>query len=208
MSEDAKRLAAMCPVCLDLVGHTLGGPGVPDPVRETIFVLGAELSEGTGTVLDAIASIDGIKPRRIGNHVVPAMSDYDAFLRAAIPFLFYTAGRTIHYHAETDTPDTLDYRKMAALTDHLTVLLTTFSNRSPSEGRFQPDGSDDTATIRSLREVLGLLEDLDSEEVGVALELLDELADLADERSLTMGERAGLSSIVFGLEEAMSRAVG
>lgn len=38
------RLDAM--VCMDLCGHAVG-PRAPEPVRQSLFVLGAELSEGT-----------------------------------------------------------------------------------------------------------------------------------------------------------------
>ncbi len=34
-------------VSMDLVGHTLGGEGVPDEVRSSMFALGAERSTGT-----------------------------------------------------------------------------------------------------------------------------------------------------------------
>ena len=44
-------------ICLDLVGHALGGPEIPTPVRESIFVLGAELSDGTGAAFDAIPPV-------------------------------------------------------------------------------------------------------------------------------------------------------
>ena len=35
-------------VCMDLVGHAVGPDGAPDEVRQSVFALGAERSEGTG----------------------------------------------------------------------------------------------------------------------------------------------------------------
>ncbi|HZF56342.1 MAG TPA: M28 family peptidase, partial [Polyangiaceae bacterium] len=35
-------------VCMDLVGHAFGPPGVPGEVRSSLFALGAERSSGTG----------------------------------------------------------------------------------------------------------------------------------------------------------------
>jgi Zn-dependent M28 family amino/carboxypeptidase len=111
-------------VCLDLVGHALGPEGMPPEVRESVFVLGAEKSAGTGAIMDDLPDHPGIRPRRIDNYIIPSMSDYDAFMNAEIPFLFYSVGRSEHYHASTDTPDRLDYVKMSRLANHLTDLIT------------------------------------------------------------------------------------
>jgi hypothetical protein len=190
-------------ICLDLVGHSLGGPEVPLDVRESIFVLGAELGDGTGGVFDRIPPVDGIQPRRISNFVVPPMSDYDAFINAGISFLFYTAGRSVHYHVETDRPDTLDYKKMEALADHLTAAVSTFSRRPAGEGRFLADGADDTAMVQSLKSILGSLGAF-SEDAALALMMLDAFAEAAAHRDLDAAERSMLTTIVPRIENAMA----
>jgi hypothetical protein len=43
------------------------------------------------------------------------MSDHGAFRKGGVPYLFLSCGHWMHYHAETDTPDRLNYRKMAAI---------------------------------------------------------------------------------------------
>ncbi|MEA3501985.1 MAG: M28 family peptidase [Actinomycetota bacterium] len=143
-------------IALDLVGHGLGPEGLPDDVRDSVFVLGAEKSTGTAAVMDDLPSVDGIVPRRIDNHIIGSMSDYDAFMKAGVPFLFYTVGRSEHYHAPTDTPDRLDYDKMAALAAHLTDLVTALANRSDVPA-FVADGFDDAATVASVRSLLDAL---------------------------------------------------
>ena len=67
-------------ICLDLVGHDLGPESLPPEVRESIFVLGAEKSAGTGPLMDELPEQPGIRPRRIDNYIIPSMSDYDAFM--------------------------------------------------------------------------------------------------------------------------------
>ena len=143
-------------IALDLVGHALGPVGLPDEVRNSVFVLGAEKSTGTGAVMDRLPVVDGIVPRRIDNHVIGSMSDYDAFMNASVPFLFYTAGRSEHYHAPTDTPDRLDYGKMAALSAHLTDLVTALADR-PDTPVYVASGFDDATTVASARSLLDAL---------------------------------------------------
>ncbi|MCL1599195.1 MAG: M28 family peptidase, partial [Actinomycetia bacterium] len=118
--------------------------------------LGAERSTGTPELIDALPTVEGIVPRRIDNHIIQSMSDYDAFMKAGIPFLFYTAGRSEHYHAPTDTPDRLDYDKMVALAIHLTDLVTALADR-PDTPAFVAEGFDDAATVASVRSLLDAL---------------------------------------------------
>lgn len=46
--------------------------------------------------------------------VVPPLSGYDPFCRRGIPFPFLSAGRSRRYHKPQDTPEELDWQKMAA----------------------------------------------------------------------------------------------
>ena len=129
---------------------------LPDEVRDSVFVLGAEKSTGTPELLDNLPIVAGIEPRRIDNYIIESMSDYDAFMNAGIPFLFYTMGRSEHYHAPTDTPDRLDYDKMSAFATHLTDLVTALADR-PDTPKFDPAGFDDAATVATIRELLDAL---------------------------------------------------
>src|SRR5206468_3317899 len=67
-------------VCMDLVGHALGPPGLPPDVRQTLFALGAEQSEGTPAHVDRLARAEpGVVVRRADAKTIPPLSDYDAF---------------------------------------------------------------------------------------------------------------------------------
>jgi hypothetical protein len=108
-------------VCMDLVGHRLGPDQLPDEVGHTLFALGAERSTGTTSVVDALKrSEPGVIVRPIDAEIIPPLSDYDAFWRAEIPFLFLSAGRSRVYHTPADTPDRLDLVKIAATARWLT----------------------------------------------------------------------------------------
>ena len=67
-------------VCMDLVGHAIGGDGMPEAVANSVFALGAERSEGTGAIVDGLAStVPGVHVRRVDAEVIPPLSDYVRF---------------------------------------------------------------------------------------------------------------------------------
>jgi len=142
-------------VCMDLVGHAVGPEGAPEDVRQSVFALGAERSEGTGALVDRLArSEPGVVIRRMDAETVPPLSDYWGFWRREVPFLFLTNGRWQHYHTPEDTPEKLDYDKMAATANWIEQLA-----RAPvKQKRKFTDGRDDAATLRTLRAVVKKIE--------------------------------------------------
>ena len=144
-------------IALDLVGHAVGPPEAPPVVRETLLALGAEKSGGTAAVVDAAAAgLARVQVRRAGIDTIPPLSDYEPFRAAGVPFLFLTCGRWRHYHRVTDTPDRLDYEKLAATTRFVERLCHGALAR-PERPRYDPGGRDDGATIATL---VALLEPL------------------------------------------------
>jgi Zn-dependent M28 family amino/carboxypeptidase len=134
-------------VCMDLVGHALGAPSLPREVRDTVFVFGAETSEGTAALVDGVRT-DGLVARRAGINLLPPLSDYHPFRARNVPFLFLTGGRWRHYHTPADTPEKLDYAKIAATARWLEALVRSAAV-APGRRRFT-DGRDDAATLRTL----------------------------------------------------------
>lgn len=190
-------------VCLDVVGHSLGPEALPPSIRDSVFVLGAEKGSNTPTIFDSLPQVDGIIPRRIDNYVVPSMSDYDAFNSRSIPFLFYTCGRNSDYHMPTDTPEKLDYGKMAALVDHLTSLIVELAAR-PHPPKYLPEGVDDTGTLRTLVALADALRPHLTEVAQVDL-LLEELSETLDQHGVLSPEhRRQISHLIFQIEEALA----
>lgn len=102
-----RRGPVHCAVVLDLVGHDLPIPGVED----LLFVTGME--SDPELVLDL--QQPGVRVQPVLNRYVGDLSDHHVFRTHARPFLFLSCGRWEHYHARTDTPDRLNYEKMAAI---------------------------------------------------------------------------------------------
>ena len=140
-------------ICMDLVGHAFGADGMPDDVRTSLFALGAERSAGTANHVARLSRAEpGLVVRPMDAEIIPPLSDYDPFWRRHRPFVFLTAGRWRHYHTPTDTPEKLDYAKMAATARWLERFVRETCARPEAPFAFQ-NGRSDALTLRSLIDV-------------------------------------------------------
>jgi Iap family predicted aminopeptidase len=147
-------------VCMDLVGHAVGPVTAPPEVRQSVFALGAERSEGTSAIVDALSRAQpGVVIRRADADVIPPLSDHWAFWHKQVPFLFLTNGRWEHYHQPSDTPDKLDWAKMAATALWLETMVRAACARPDGPVRFA-NVHDDASTLASLRSLLTALKDV------------------------------------------------
>jgi Zn-dependent M28 family amino/carboxypeptidase len=188
-------------ICMDLVGHALGPAGVPGPVAESVFCLGAERAAGLSDEVERV-SRPGVVVRRLDAEAVPPLSDYAPFWRRKVPFLFLTNGRSRHYHTPADTPDRLDYGKMAATADWLEELVRGACQRDAVFAF--ADRRDDASTLRSIAALTGELASASPQaKVGqkLALELL---ARCDREGRLPDSSRGQMQMLVFGLEQALA----
>jgi hypothetical protein len=144
-------------VCMDIVGHRVGPPGLPDEVGRSLFALGGERSRGTLDVVRAANETEsGVRLRPMNADIVEPLSDYEPFWRARIPFLFLTAGRSHRYHTPEDTPDALDYPKIDATARWLTEFVRVYRSR-PDPIVFDDSASDDTGTLDEIASLVGAL---------------------------------------------------
>lgn len=190
-------------ICMDLCGHAIGPEGLPMTVRDSLFVLGAELCAGTAALVDGAAEPGGIHPRRVDLDVIPPQSDYYAFRKARVPVLFLTCGRWQHYHRITDTPDRLDYRKIVATVDYLGRLVQLLRERPEAPARMSEGARDDASTIATLLALARLLAPYASA-AGDAVRMLEGLAAAAARGPLSPALRGQLSLLVQVLEQALA----
>jgi len=191
-------------LCMDLVGHALGPEGLPDTVRSSLFALGAERSAGTAALVDELAGTEeGVIVRRIDAEVIPPLSDYDAFWKREVPFLFLTTGRSQRYHTPQDTPEHLDWRKMAGTARWLERMVRRACARPEDRVAFQRDTRDDRSTLQTFLELvtpLAALSSMAAQGQQTARELLaqcDAHGRLPD--ALAGGPRALVSALESGL---------
>jgi len=122
---------------MDLVGHDVplgparigamlgvppGTPGLPD-LRDLLFVTGAESHPALPGIIDSTPDPAGIRVLPTLNEYVGDMSDHGVFRKNGVPYFFLSRGHWEHYHRTTDTPDRLNYNKMAAISAYLNSLL-------------------------------------------------------------------------------------
>ncbi len=134
-------------IVMDLVGHDISMPGsmlegvpgigtlakmVPGlankdiaipMLKSLLFVTGSESHDELPGVLDAIGQPAHLKVIPTLNRYIGDMSDHGAFRRNGVPYYFLSCGQWAHYHCPTDTPDRLNYEKMAAITDYVIHIL-------------------------------------------------------------------------------------
>jgi len=120
-------------VVLDLMGGRASPEMEAAGLGSAVFVLGAEASRGLANFARTLPATDGVTPVFLSLPMIEAMpyvphrrfarSDYHG-LREQLgrPFVFLSTGRTETYHTPRDTPDTLDYPKLARVTAWVTVL--------------------------------------------------------------------------------------
>lgn len=130
---------------LDLVGHRVSTPGFENMVAimgcESHPLLAAAVSHANGKYLPVAT---------LPNRYQPDMSDHFAFRTAGMPYLFFSCAQGEHYHQPTDTPDTLDFPKMARITDLLEELVRAAA-AAPMGGAQEHDTSElDAANLRRL----------------------------------------------------------
>lgn len=141
-----RRGPVHCAIVLDLVGHAVPIPGLED----LVFVTGME--SDPGLVLDDL-DVPGVRVHPTLNRHVGDLSDHHVFRVDRRPYLFLSCGRWQHYHRASDTPDKLDYAKMAGIARLCEALLR---RTSILELRGPFDGGDTLALeLRAIRRHFG-----------------------------------------------------
>ena len=95
----------------DMIGRALGG--VCEPY---VFVMGTEHSPGLRPWIERAARDRPITVGLLGTDLLMLnRSDYGPFRARKVPFLFFSTGENPRYHTPLDTPETLDYPKLEAI---------------------------------------------------------------------------------------------
>jgi len=134
---------------LALVFDLMAGRASPEMeaagLGSALFVLGAEASRGLADLVRTQPRADGVEPVFLSLPMIEAMpyvpsrrfarSDYHGLREhAGRPFVFLSTGRTETYHTPRDTPDTVDYGKLARVTRWVAVLA---SHAADADGRLE-----------------------------------------------------------------------
>ena len=154
----------------------------------------------TDQLVDSVTA-PGLVVRRADAEVIPPLSDHWPFWRASVPFMLLTCGRWEHYHAVTDTPDRLDYAKIAATAKWLEALVRAACARPELKVTFT-NARDDVSSLRSVIAVLTELQAV-SELAAVALAQAEELLDGCDEHGVSPVPKR-VAALVGQIEAALA----
>lgn len=192
-------------IAMDLVGHALGPEGAPESVRQTLFALGAEKSEGTSELIAGMArSEPGVIVRNADVDIIPPLSDYEPFRQRKVPILFLTSGRSRYYHTPEDTPDRLDYPKMQATARWLERVVRGAASRDAAPVAFQPWNHDDATTLTSIIDLVQPLAEVSSP-ASVALEMATNLRlECNDKGQLSKARRQEMIGLIQAIESGLA----
>jgi len=112
---------------MDLVGHDVvlpipGAEEASEQVAGLLFLTGAESHSALPSIIESNLPGPELPLVAALNRNVGDMSDHHIFRLNAVPYLFLSCGRWQHYHQVTDTPDRLNYDKMARICEYLVRL--------------------------------------------------------------------------------------
>ena len=148
----------------DLVGHDVTIPdhylgGLVSKLASSLapltFATGAESHPDLPGLLEEIETPSGMKLIATLNRYVGDMSDHGVFRRNGVLYLFLSCGRWEHYHRETDTPDRLNYQKMAAIAEYAEKVCRSAADASLVETNIEAKSVEFEA--RTWKDALGLL---------------------------------------------------
>ena len=126
-----------CAVILDLVGHDVPIPGFED----LLLIIGMESHSALENVIKSTPENNRVRIVPTLNSYVGDMSDHHIFRVNDVPYLFLSCGRWEHYHMPTDTPEKLNYDKMAAIADYLVNLVVSCDGAKFSQGSSSYDST-------------------------------------------------------------------
>lgn len=111
----------------DLVGHDVSlrtrRSDTSGEIQRLVCVLGAESHPALPALVESTPTPAGLSAIMIRNRYAPDLSDHHIFRVNHHPYLFFSCGHWPHYHQPSDTPEKLNYPKLAALTTWTTELL-------------------------------------------------------------------------------------
>jgi hypothetical protein len=176
---------------MDLVGHDISIPGellgniprvgsalskIPGIESKDInvpflsnllFITGTESNAGLIGIVGEHHSPKGLKVLPTLNDYVGDMSDHGVFRENGVPYLFLSCGRWAHYHMPSDTPDRLNYKKMAAITHYTCDLLAGMDAKEMKRGSFEQFHETLDLEASQLKKVLGPAHNLVLKKMGI-----------------------------------------
>ena len=148
-------------------------------MKNFLFMTGAESHPDLSRIVTESGMPDDLRMIATLNKYIGDMSDHGAFRRANVPYLFFSCGRWEHYHRVTDTPDRLNYLKMARIAKLSADILENVASESLAGSSNQDHSLE--FEIQQLKEGLGIALPFVLQHLGISqLESRDDLKKIVD----------------------------
>lgn len=145
-------------IIMDLIGHDAESPLPGSGLEELLFVMGAESHASLpGIVEDASDEVDDLRIVGTLNRYVGDMSDHHVFRVGGQPYLFLSCGQGRCYHMPCDTPEWVNFDKVARVYEFVMALARGIDADDVSPDA--PPAPTETYEIRTLRRAFGPLLD-------------------------------------------------
>lgn len=95
------------------------GRSMANVMDEYVFVLGSERSAYLRELIEKTPPPPGLVIGRLGADLIGTRSDYGPFRDRRVPFLFFSTGQHPDYHAPSDLPQRIDYRKLQCISQYI-----------------------------------------------------------------------------------------
>jgi hypothetical protein len=139
-------------VTADMIARSLGG--VCDPY---VFAMGSEHAPALRPWIEQASEDLDIKVGVIGSDLLFFdRSDYGPFRERQIPYLFFSTGENPRYHTPDDTPETLDYAKLEAVS-RLVLGVVSRASAADSLPGWAEQADNPFGEALVIRDVLGML---------------------------------------------------
>jgi hypothetical protein len=187
-----KQLKAF--ITADMIGRSMA-----NVMDEYVFVLGSESSPGLRKLLDKTPPAQGLTAGRIGADIIGSRSDYGPFRDRKVPFLFFSTGQHFDYHAPTDTPEKIDYAKLARIADWVHTLTTELADTDDPPAWNPEAVGPDLDEVRTIAALLTRVLDrkgtfpLTDHQRSIAESARDKLAGIVARGKVTALERGWLA---------------
>lgn len=172
-----------------------------------LFVAGVEHAESSRAIVKKSFEGTGLKPGIIGTDLIGARSDYAAFAEQKIPYLFFSTGEHQDYHKTSDTPEKINYTKLAKNAQIIGRCAIELANAAarPAWNEQKPDLDE----MKAFNEVFHKFKDnakqlqLDDMTAGMLADVCKKLDEIVKVGTVTPGDRQMLKTLVETMMGAM-----
>lgn len=128
------------------------GRSMANVMREYVFVLGGETAPQLEKSVKDVRPDAGVKIGKLGADIIGTRGDYGPFRDRRVPFLFFSTGQHPDYHRASDTPEKIDYEKLAKVSRWIAELTSRIADadEAPQWTEGSAGGMDEVRTILHL----------------------------------------------------------